>query len=67
MEKSGDEFKIKFVKKKDDTLKTVFYWPEIEDESIIEEDSIVLVLPEPTPGRRGELIFSVAFSNYNIF
>lgn len=62
-----EDLKIKFTRKKEDTLKSIFYWPEVEDESVVNEDSVVKLLPEPNLGRRGELIFLLGFNSFNIF
>ncbi|KAI4455723.1 hypothetical protein MML48_9g00008282 [Holotrichia oblita] len=45
---------------------TVFHYPEQVDVDDIVETSIICRLPEPTTGRRGEKLFSVTFSNYNL-
>lgn len=41
---------------------TVFIWKEPDDFCALNADNIIRVLPEPTPSRRGELIFDLDFS-----
>ncbi|XP_068083401.1 uncharacterized protein [Anabrus simplex] len=43
-----------------------FIWPEIEDICEVSDSDILMVLPEPSIGRRGEFSFGVSFSTFNI-
>lgn len=61
---------VKFVRKvkesKSDTG-TTFTYPTVDDICTMQHsDDIVTVLPEPTITRRGQIIFKVDFSNFNI-
>jgi len=49
-----------------DAKGTTFNWPENQDIHYVDAQDIVLVLPEPNLGRRGELHFAVSFSSYNL-
>lgn len=56
---------IKYLRKKDHTS-SAFIWPEIDDvEYFYTDEDILAVLPQPTPGRRGEIIFLVSFASFN--
>jgi hypothetical protein len=57
---------VKFLRKKDQTS-SAFVWPVYEDvEKFETDDNIIAVLPQPTPGRREEIIFPISFQSYNI-
>ncbi|CAH1114910.1 unnamed protein product [Psylliodes chrysocephalus] len=43
-----------------------FYWPIVEDKSIIEKDEIYIHLPTPSITERDKIIFRVNFDSYNI-
>ena len=45
---------------------TTFSWPESRDETEVPSSDVIVVLPEPTLGRRGDLTFGVIFDSYNI-
>ncbi|CAH1112886.1 unnamed protein product [Psylliodes chrysocephalus] len=58
---------VSFVRKASDrAVITTFYFPSQEDITDVMEDDIIFILPKPTIGRRGEVIFSVGFSQNNI-
>lgn len=56
------DFTVKFLRK----CGLFFQWPEKEDISTVDKDDIVIVLPEPAPGRRGQVIFKLQFDGYNV-
>lgn len=61
--KSGDgDFTVKFVRK----TSNYFQWPEQQDISVVDKEDIITVLPEPSPGRRGQVIFKIKFDGYNV-
>lgn len=41
---------------------SVFVWPQENDEGEIQQEDIVVFLPSPVIGRRGQLSFHVSFS-----
>lgn len=43
-----------------------FKFPEIDDSSVIAQEQILLYLPNPTVGRRGQINFKISFEGYNI-
>lgn len=45
---------------------SVFIWPQENDEGEIQREDIVVFLPAPVIGRRGQLSFPVSFSGYNV-
>lgn len=45
---------------------TIFRFPEIQDESVVEISDIVSILPTPTFSRRGHVCFQVSFTGYNV-
>lgn len=45
---------------------SVFRYPENEDVGAVAIENIVVLLPQPTLGRRGELIFKIRFSSFNV-
>jgi len=53
----SSEIKIK----KEDCIK--FVWPTIDDVGMVLEPDIIVILPEPSKGKRGELLFPVDFSS----
>lgn len=58
---------IKFTRRKEATnSKTVFSWSVPDDVCLVDSDDVVKILPEPTLGRRGELIFNISFQSYNL-
>lgn len=54
---------VRFIRKKGDNM---FYWPEKEDCSVIPKEDVLKMVPEPTPGRRGELIFDASLFSVNV-
>jgi len=58
------KFLRKLKSKKEDCIK--FVWPTIDDVGMVLETDIMVILPEPSKGRRGELLFPVDFSSYNV-
>lgn len=60
-------FEVMFVRKcKADSKGTTFSWPDNEDIHFVDLRDMIIVLPEPNLGRRGELHFEVSFSSYNV-
>lgn len=58
---------VKFLRKlKSKTEHYKFVWPTINDVGMVFEQDIMVILPEPSKGRRGELLFPVDFSSYNV-
>ncbi|CAH1104629.1 unnamed protein product [Psylliodes chrysocephalus] len=49
-----------------DIVHVIFHFLSQEDITDVMEDDIISILPKPTIRRRGEVIFSVGFSQYNI-
>lgn len=45
---------------------SVFVWPQENDEGEIPEEDIVVILPPPVVGRRGQLSFPVSFSGLEV-
>lgn len=62
-DKASGQLKVKFTRNKD---KGIFCRPKVDDECMVTEDQILRLLPEPNPGRRGEVIFSAEFTSFNI-
>lgn len=62
LEEDDTSARVKFLRKKKD----FFIWPEAEDLDTISKDDILNVLPPPTEGRRGKLIFSVKFDGLHV-
>jgi len=58
------KFLRKLKSKKKDCIK--FVWPTIDDVGMVLEPDIMVILPEPSKGRRGKLLFPVDFSSYNV-
>ena len=56
IETSGNEYVVLFLKNKS---KKVYFWPTIEDRSIVSKDMILELLPEPDLDRRGYLMFCI--------
>lgn len=60
-------YKLQFLKFKNENNNSAsFISPNDEDMDEIDENNIVCRLPEPSIGRRGELVFPVSFTQYNI-
>lgn len=58
---------FRFVKKASErTGITTFHYPSQEDITDVISDDISSILPKPVIGRRGEVIFSVKFTHYNM-
>lgn len=57
---------VQFVRKVPNKKISIFQFPENEDISLITDEDIVKILPQPTLGRRGEVVFNVQFSSYNV-
>jgi len=56
--------KLRFVKlKSEDKNSTTFVYPIIDD---VSHSNVVCCLPQPTVGRRSQLIFEITFSQYNL-
>ncbi|CAI6355815.1 unnamed protein product [Macrosiphum euphorbiae] len=59
--------KIKFVKlKTENKHSTTFVYPIADDIDEVSESDIICSLPKPTIGRRGQLVFGITFSQYNL-
>ncbi|KAL4711611.1 hypothetical protein ACJJTC_003628 [Scirpophaga incertulas] len=59
-------YTVKFLRKKYLSVDSgTFVWQEPEDVSLVTFNDIAFVLPEPTPTRRGELVFDYDFSKLN--
>ncbi|XP_029343531.1 uncharacterized protein LOC100569966 isoform X2 [Acyrthosiphon pisum] len=59
--------KIKFVKlKSENKHSTTFVYPIADDIDEVSESDIICSLPKPTIGRRGQLVFGITFSQYNL-
>lgn len=59
-----EPFLTKFTRKKYHSImngETVFIWKEPDDLASLNAEDIVCIIPEPTPSRRGELIFKFDF------
>lgn len=63
--KFGDPV-VRFVRKVPNKRISIFQYPENEDISEITDGDIVQILPEPSLGRRGEIVFNIQFSSNNI-
>lgn len=58
---------VRFLRKVSATSKlTIMKYPELQDMSEVVEQDIVSILPAPSLGRRGEIVFNVGFSQYNL-
>jgi hypothetical protein len=57
---------VRFVRKVPNKKINIFQFPENEDISEVTDEDIVKVLPEPSLGRRGEVVFNIQFTSYNI-
>lgn len=55
---------VKFARRVKKT--SIFVWPHENDESETQREDIVIFLPSPVVGRRGELSFPVSFSGFNV-
>ena len=53
-----EEWKVSFLRK---TRNDKFIWPKIEDISVIEDQDIELLLPEPKIDHWGQLSFDITF------
>ncbi|XP_039287325.1 uncharacterized protein LOC120351997 [Nilaparvata lugens] len=62
-----DEPLIRYVRRVPGTSSaSVFRYPENEDVGETQSENILVKLPQPSLGRRGELIFKIRFSTYNV-
>lgn len=55
---------VKFARRLKKT--SIFVWPQEDDESEVQQEDIIVFLPSPVLGRRGELSFPVSFSGFNV-
>lgn len=55
--------KLKTIKKENETM---FSFPRVEDIYEVKEEDVICILPQPSTGRRGEIIFKTKISGYNI-
>lgn len=59
--------KVRFVKlKSEDKNSTTFVYPIADDIDDVSDSNVVCCLPQPTVGRRSQLIFGITFSQYNL-
>jgi len=59
--------KIKFVKlKTENKHSTTFVYPIADDIDKVSESDIICSQPKPTIRRRGQLVFGIFFSQYNL-
>lgn len=66
-EKNDDMLIVKFVKlKSEDKNSTTIVYPIADDIDEVSKSNVVCCLPQPTVGRRSQLIFGVTFSQYNL-
>lgn len=66
IEEDSENAIVRFLRKVPNKKISIFTYPENEDVSVVTDADIIKVLPEPKMGRRGELVFSVQFSSFNI-
>ncbi|KAF6199365.1 hypothetical protein GE061_007391 [Apolygus lucorum] len=55
---------VKFARKKGNN--SVFYWPAVEDRSIVRQDEILKFLPSPAVDKRGRFSFGLTFDGFKI-
>lgn len=59
--------KVRFVKlKSEDKNSTTFVHPIADSIDDVSDSNVVCCLPQPTVGRRSQLIFGITFSQYNL-
>ncbi|KAJ8888188.1 hypothetical protein PR048_007675 [Dryococelus australis] len=58
---------IKLIPTTHTKIYSVFVWPDRDDIDDIDNDDIMAVLPQPTPGRRGETLFARKSKTYLLF
>lgn len=64
---NDDMLKVRSVKlKSEDKNSTTFVYPIADDIDDVSDSNVVCCLPQPTVGRRSQLIFAITFSQYNL-